>query len=63
MERDLTHTSGTIEYYGVIKEMIKYYYGFMKYVLLKCDWFDENNCNSVIKVDEYGSILISTNIF
>lgn len=43
--------------------MIKYYYGFMKYVLLKCDWFDENNCNSVIKVDEYGSILISTNIF
>lgn len=52
----------SIEYYRVIKEMIDYY-GFTKHVLFKCDWFDANNHNNEIKVDEYDFTLINTNRF
>lgn len=49
--KDLTPMSETIEYYGLIKKMIDLdYYGFTKYVLFKCDWFDVNNRNNGIKV-------------
>lgn len=56
--------SGTVEFYGVLKETIELdYYEFMNYVLFKCDWFDVNNRNSGIKVDEYGFTLVNTNRF
>lgn len=33
----------------------------MKYVLSKCDWFDVNNYNSDIKMDEYCFTFVNTN--
>lgn len=39
------------------------YYGFMKYVLLKCDQFDVNNGNNGIKIGEHGFSFVNTNKF
>ncbi|XP_077232128.1 uncharacterized protein LOC143891598 [Tasmannia lanceolata] len=53
--RDQNPVAGDISYYGVLTDIIELnYFGRLKALLFKCDWFDVVTPNRGIKIDAFG---------
>ncbi|XP_077248875.1 uncharacterized protein LOC143888370 [Tasmannia lanceolata] len=58
--RDQNPIAGDISYYGVLTDIIELnYFGRLKALLFKCDWFDVVTPNRGIKIDAFGYTVVN----
>ncbi|XP_077250153.1 uncharacterized protein LOC143889727 isoform X1 [Tasmannia lanceolata] len=58
--RDRNPMAGDVSYYGVLTDILELnYYGRIKALLFKCDWFDVLTPDRGMKIDEFGYTVVN----